>query len=454
MICVFAYFGCFYLSLKIYGLDSGRILMGKDTKEILQTYNTQAKELSDQYQSVDSESVLNGLKERLPRPRALEIACGNGRDAVWLARQGFIVDAVDGAEAMIAEAKKMNAHSDVSYAVDLMPDLSHVRSLGHKYDSFVMSAAWMHLEQEERKQMFDTMLDLANPGAIIFLTLRHGPAPSGRPMYAVSAEELKEMAAESLVHFEHIGGAKGDKLGRSDVWWDSVCLKMPSEHVEALSIFRESIIQAPKYTSYKLGLAHCLMEVVSNAPEAVKELDDSRYSVSLGDIMLSWAKLYDGLAEEGLPQIRNNGRLNDHLNATRRFSEAASLLGKEELEKGNILVGAQAKEFDRMMKSIHSSIVSDGPVKYITRKGSEAPVFSFVKGKGAKDNIDEISLDTETLSDRYGCLAMSKDIIEALKSSMPLIKAGVTQEWVRFTSKVSNMDKESVETGIRRVAGL
>src|SRR5262245_51844076 len=31
----------------------------------------------------------------LPRGRALELACGTGRNAVWLARQGWTVDAVD-----------------------------------------------------------------------------------------------------------------------------------------------------------------------------------------------------------------------------------------------------------------------------------------------------------------------------------------------------------------------
>lgn len=86
----------------------------------------------------------------------------------------------------------------------------------------VMSAAWMHLEGPARARMFQTLCDLANPGAMMFITLRHGPAPEDRPMYAVSAAELRDMAADFLVHFEHITDGKADKLGRGDVWWDSV----------------------------------------------------------------------------------------------------------------------------------------------------------------------------------------------------------------------------------------
>jgi tellurite methyltransferase len=40
--------------------------------------------------------------EQLPPGRALDLACGTGRNALWLARQGWSVTAVDGAPAAIA----------------------------------------------------------------------------------------------------------------------------------------------------------------------------------------------------------------------------------------------------------------------------------------------------------------------------------------------------------------
>src|ERR1700744_2426879 len=42
------------------------------------------------------------IAEQLPRSRALDLACGTGRNALWLARQGWDVTAVDGAPAAIA----------------------------------------------------------------------------------------------------------------------------------------------------------------------------------------------------------------------------------------------------------------------------------------------------------------------------------------------------------------
>src|SRR5688572_4343366 len=143
--------------------------MDEIRQQILSTYNAQAPKLSAQYQSVNSVDVLAGLNGRLPHYRALDIACGNGRDAKWLAEQGFIVDAVDGAAGMIREAQAVNAHENVTYNVDLMPDLSAIRNkvktTGQKYDVIVMSAAWMHLDAPARARMFRTLTDIANPGA-------------------------------------------------------------------------------------------------------------------------------------------------------------------------------------------------------------------------------------------------------------------------------------------------
>lgn len=42
-------------------------------------------------------SVLEQMIDRLPRGRALDIACGTGRNALFLAKHGYEVDAVDGA---------------------------------------------------------------------------------------------------------------------------------------------------------------------------------------------------------------------------------------------------------------------------------------------------------------------------------------------------------------------
>jgi SAM-dependent methyltransferase len=411
----------------------------KDQKRILSTYDAQSAKLSAQYQSVQTEDVLAGLKPRLKRQRALDIACGNGRDAKWLAQQGFVVDAIDGAPGMIREAQTMNPHENVTYSVDLMPDLQGIRASGQKYDLMVMSAAWMHLEAPARARMFQTLCDLANPGAMMFITLRHGPAPEDRPMYAVSAEELRDMAADFLVHFEHITDGKADKLGRGDVWWDSVSLKMPEHHVDALPVYRDGIIHAAKNTSYKLGFAHCFIDLIRNRPGLLQEADDTRYAVPLGPMLPQWIRLYDGLAEAGLAQIRPNRKLADPLNATRRFATAAQGLAIADFKDGAVFEGLRGQAALKMMNIARSAIVQDGPVRFITRPGGQHPVFTYVPPAVIAPERTLI-LNNDSLKDRFGTLLVAKDLVRAGRDYAPLIDAGVMREWVRFNGHIAGLD--------------
>ena len=41
-----------------------------------------------------------------PRARVLDVGCGTGEDAVWLARQGFVVHGIDESRAMTEVARK------------------------------------------------------------------------------------------------------------------------------------------------------------------------------------------------------------------------------------------------------------------------------------------------------------------------------------------------------------
>jgi tellurite methyltransferase len=47
-------------------------------------------------------------------PRALDLACGAGRNAIWLAERGFVVDAVDVAEAGLELARRRAAERGVT----------------------------------------------------------------------------------------------------------------------------------------------------------------------------------------------------------------------------------------------------------------------------------------------------------------------------------------------------
>ena len=64
------------------------------------------------------------------------------------------------------------------------------------------------------------------PGGRVILSLRHGPMPAGRRMFAVSAEETVELAGRyglEVVDRVH----SGDTHGRPGVSWSTLVLQRP-----------------------------------------------------------------------------------------------------------------------------------------------------------------------------------------------------------------------------------
>lgn len=193
-------------------------------------YNQQAEKLADLYNTMSSPAVLPGLEPLLPecdgttRMNALDIGCGTGRDAVWLAEKGFNVVAFDAAADMIRVAEDRKSHPAVQYMVDTLPHMRDVMALDREFNVMVMSAVWMHLSPEARKTTMRAMWDMAAPGALVYMSLRHGPSPDDRPMYKVSAGEVKRLAAN--VGFKTtILGDDTDRQGRQGVWWDYMTLR-------------------------------------------------------------------------------------------------------------------------------------------------------------------------------------------------------------------------------------
>lgn len=204
--------------------------MAGDNDKALESYNRDAETLAQAYNALSSTDVLPGLAARLPDAAgktlwALDVACGSGRDARWLAEQGFHVVACDGAGEMIRLAQEKQAHENITYLVDRMPRLENIRAAGRRFDVILISAALMHLGRPERKEMFDTLCGVANPGALVYITLRNGPAPQGRPMHDVGADELRKLAEDAGKRFVAAENMP-DCQNRADVSWSHVTLKM------------------------------------------------------------------------------------------------------------------------------------------------------------------------------------------------------------------------------------
>jgi SAM-dependent methyltransferase len=158
----------------------------------------------------------------------LDVGCGVGRDAFWLAEQGFKVWAIDSSPEMINNAKENLPHNNIVYLHDSAPDLNEIKALGKKFDVVLMSAFLFHLDTHERKQFLENLKSLVKENAYVFISLRYGPIPEGRVMYEVGLLELEDFANQNGFNYEFLR-TEQDALGRKDVHWKYVSLISSSQ---------------------------------------------------------------------------------------------------------------------------------------------------------------------------------------------------------------------------------
>jgi SAM-dependent methyltransferase len=124
--------------------------------------------------------------------RALDLGCGTGRDAVYLASQGWKVTGVDGVPAALGEARQ-RASSAGAVVEWVEGDVTRLGELGLDggYDLVLDRGCFHGLSDGERDACARGVNALAAPNASLvmfaFAPGFHGPAPRG-----VSAQEIAQ----------------------------------------------------------------------------------------------------------------------------------------------------------------------------------------------------------------------------------------------------------------------
>ncbi|GAB3268585.1 hypothetical protein GCM10027449_02030 [Sinomonas notoginsengisoli] len=115
-------------------------------------------------------SDLTGLVESgTLRPcRVIDLGCGVGDNAVFLAQHGFEVTAVDFAAAAIAKAKEKarQAGVEVNFLVD---DLTRLTKVSGEFDLLVDYGVFDDLSARQRAAYVQQVVPLAGPGAKFLL---------------------------------------------------------------------------------------------------------------------------------------------------------------------------------------------------------------------------------------------------------------------------------------------
>jgi SAM-dependent methyltransferase len=259
----------------------------------LEYYTQNAQSLYARYSGVTTSDVHRSwLASLQDKPGlACDIGAGSGRDANWLANNGWDVVAVEPNRALRDMAIN-SAAPTVQFLDDSMPGLNNLRSKGHRFDLILLSAVWMHVPPTDRERAFRILTDMLAPGGLLVITLRHSMIDEPeRQFHPVSADELNQFAnrrAIALLQHTH----EQDALNRAGVSWDTLVYKMPDDGTGGLPLLRHIIVNDNKSSTYKLGLLRALVRIAEGAPGMVTRRTDTHVEIPLGLVGLYWLKLY------------------------------------------------------------------------------------------------------------------------------------------------------------------
>ena len=125
------------------------------------------------------ESLAGWFDEGLFRPgKALDLGCGNGRNAIFLARHGFVVDGVDYAETAIKWAAERASDTGVSVQLHCQ-SVFDLKVEASSYDLVYDSGCFHHLPPHRRRTYVELVVKAMKPGGWFGLTCFRPEGGSG-----------------------------------------------------------------------------------------------------------------------------------------------------------------------------------------------------------------------------------------------------------------------------------
>jgi SAM-dependent methyltransferase len=189
-------------------------------------YGETADVLVKQYEGLAFADVHRDTLHLIPTApsRVLDVGAGTGRDAAALAALGHTVVAVEPTPELRAHGQRLHGAAAITWIDDALPDLDKVTARGERFDLVLLTAVWMHLDPGQRERAMARIAGLLQPRGLVTLLLRHGPVPTGRRMFDVSAAETRVLAEHHGLKTIH-DSERPALLGGSAVWWSVLALR-------------------------------------------------------------------------------------------------------------------------------------------------------------------------------------------------------------------------------------
>ena len=151
----------------------------------LRYYDDNAPDVADAYERVDFHRNVDRFSSHLePGSTVLEVGCGSGRDASYLIRRGYGVQAIDGSIGMIREAERL--HPELSGHARVVPLPAGLPYDDETFDGVMSWAVLMHLETDGFASVLREIRRVTREGGVF--------------AYSVNTERL---GIDSSCHDEH-----------------------------------------------------------------------------------------------------------------------------------------------------------------------------------------------------------------------------------------------------------
>lgn len=404
-------------------------------------YDAHAPELAATYESIAAQRVHAWLGHLLPAEGgvAMDVGAGTGRDAAWLASRGLQVVAVEPSNAMREQALALHPGANVRWIADALPDLRRVLRLGLSFDLILLSAVWMHVPPSERARAFRKLVALLRPGGLLAITLRVGIPDSSRAMYEVSESEIAKLAASHGAFVETRAEAP-DALGRPDVAWVQLAIRLPDDGTGALPLLRHAILDDDKSSTYKLALVCVLGRIADGAAGTPRFTADDRVRVPLGLVGLYWIRLFRPLLAADLPQSPENRGL-ERLGFVKEGFRRLQGVSHLDLRMGQGFAGDRAQALHSALRDACRTIAIM-PAHYLTYPGSDESVFParhVNPGRApATIVIDEAYLAS------FGELLVPLHLWTALQRFGAWIEPAVIAEWIRLMHRYAETQERTL----------